>query len=392
MQRRCACAGRPAAAPHLLVLNLPAVWGTLRFEAAALDFLPARRQAVWLAGKRALLRRVAPVVSAPAVHDRGGALAVAAGRTEPIAAAGTGAECTRTATCGAGSSGWHLEGLLCLLQPGMAWEVELEVHPAAPEAALEALPWLDGQLTSSNLDTRQLPAGAAAALRRLPALRALRLGAAHVAAACVDARARLSRLSRLELEASFFPLPGLTQLAACASLAALRLVDDSQRGESLLLPPPASFRAGRGLLPLSSRGLCVRLCLALRDEVVRHSRLLPASLAGAMLPAGELACCTARCPCCTARCPAAHPPHPCRRARSAVAGRSCRCTHPPTHAPGARAHIANAPWPDMRQGRVPMAYHSGQSLVCPCWRLPLLQPYRSSSTAASASSTGALLT
>ncbi|KAL4424306.1 hypothetical protein ABPG75_001607 [Micractinium tetrahymenae] len=255
----------------------PSVWGTLRIEAAALDFLPARRQVAWLAGKRALLQRVSPVVSALAVHDRAGALAIAARSMELGAAARVSSASAGTAPAGAGAggtassapaaaatgamargNGCRLEDLLCLLHPGIAREVELEVHPALPEAALAALPRLGCQLTALNLDTRQLPPGTAAVLRRLRALHALRLGAAHVDAAAAAACAALRHLSRLELEASFFALPDLSPLAACASLAALRLVDDSQRREPLLLPPPASFRGGQGLLSLTvyTRALC----------------------------------------------------------------------------------------------------------------------------------------
>lgn len=229
------------------------MWGTLRIEAAALGFLPARRQPAWLAGKRAMLQRVGPLVSALAVHDRGGALAMVARGMEAGTVAGPSAAHGVPAACaaGAGGGGCRLEHLLLTLQPGVAREVELEVHPSLPGAALEALPRLGRQLTALILETGQLPPGAAAALRRLPALRTLRLGAAHVDAACLDACAHMRHLTALELHATFFPLPALEPLAACPSLEALRLVDDSRRTEPLLLPPPASFRGGRGLLSLT---------------------------------------------------------------------------------------------------------------------------------------------
>lgn len=92
--------------------------------------------------------------------------------------------------------------------------------------------------------------GVAATLRALPALRALHLIADRIDAACIDACVGLRHLSRLILGPYCCLLPDLAPLVACASLQMLVLVDDSQRNEPLLLPPPASFRGGRGLLAL----------------------------------------------------------------------------------------------------------------------------------------------
>lgn len=109
----------------------PAVWRTLYIYAKELDSLPKRRQAAWLAGKRALLQRVAPVVSKLVMADHAGALAMAA-RSTRLRAAADGA--------GNGSGACRLAELLRLLQPGVAREVELTVYPSLPAAALEALP------------------------------------------------------------------------------------------------------------------------------------------------------------------------------------------------------------------------------------------------------------
>lgn len=76
--------------------------------------------------------------------------------------------------------------------------------------------------------------------------------------------------------------------------------------------------------------------------MVRHSRLLPASLAGTMLPAGELPMLYRSLPLLHCALPGCAPAAPlplcaqCRRWQEPL-------MHPPTRAPGARVHIANAP-------------------------------------------------
>ncbi|KAL4442675.1 hypothetical protein ABPG77_006669 [Micractinium sp. CCAP 211/92] len=122
---------------------------------------------------------------------------------------------------GNGGGGCRLAEFLRLLQPGVAREVSLLVYPSLPAAAL-------------------------AKLRALSALLALRLHS-YIDAACIDACAGLRHLSKLDLWSPYHPLPELAPLLACANLQMLCLFDKSQRNEPLPLPPPASFRGGRGL-------------------------------------------------------------------------------------------------------------------------------------------------
>lgn len=244
---------------RVLYSDAPEQWHTLRLETSRLDFLTARAAVTpqtpptcrhadppasptgrqqrqrWFAGKRRLLERVGGQVAALAVHDRTGML--------------------RSSGHGAGG-GWDLAALLGLLRPGVLADMELEVHPAPPLAALEMLPLFAGSLTALNLDAPQMPATVAALLPALCGLRHLRLAGQHLPEGAVGAAAGLDALTRLELESGFLPLPPLAPLTRLRRLRRLRVMDESQREEPLQVPPPSAWPAGLEALTLFMCSLC----------------------------------------------------------------------------------------------------------------------------------------
>ena len=149
----------------------------------------------------------------------------------------------------------------CYPAPQSRWRLPPAALPELPSVPVpcgwelpccRCLPCFAGQVTSLNIDARQLPETLfAAVLPSLAALRSLRLGTASIPPAAVCAAAALPALTRLELEASFLPLPPLEPLAALPRLAWLRLVDDGTRDAPLALPPASAFRGGRGLASLT---------------------------------------------------------------------------------------------------------------------------------------------